>query len=280
MEVEHEGRRYRGRAVNTDIVDASALAFLDVVNRIAAGRLPRRSPRASGDDLWSSLRRSPGRCSRRSGTTHLVRPETPETPAVLYVDLHLVHEVTSPQAFTVLRERGLRVRRPDRTVATMDHSTPTTPPGLAGEVRDHRSAVPEPAGGARAELPRVRHRAAPPGRGPPGHRSRHRARARAHPARDARVVCGDSHTSTHGAFGALAFGIGTSEVGHVLATQCLLQRRPRTLEVRVNGQLGPGVTAKDLILAIIAQLGVGGGTGHVHRVLGRGDPRRSRWRRG
>ena len=197
---------------------------------------------------------------------HLVTEETAETPAVLYVDLHLVHEVTSPQAFTVLRERGLRLRRPERTVATMDHSTPTLP-ARAGrfpfadaegenQVRTlERNCVDQgvelfPLG---SEGQGIVHVIGPElGLTQPG----------------MTVVCGDSHTSTHGAFGALAFGIGTSEVGHVLATQCLLQRRPKTLEVRVEGKLGRGVSAKDLILAVIARLGVGGGAGHVIEYTG------------
>ena len=192
---------------------------------------------------------------------HVVCPETPETPAVLYVDLHLIHEVTSPQAFAVLRERGLGVRRPGRTVATMDHSTPTT----AADGGQYRFATPQ----AERQVEQLRanckefgvelfalgddrqgivHVIGPElGLTQPGQT----------------IVCGDSHTATHGAFGALAFGIGTSEVGHVLATQCLLQRKPKTLEVRVDGQLPAGVTAKDLILAVIAQIGVDGATGHA-----------------
>jgi 3-isopropylmalate/(R)-2-methylmalate dehydratase large subunit len=199
--------------------------------------------------------------------SHLVQPETDETPAVLYVDLHLIHEVTSPQAFSVLRERKLKVRRPERTVATMDHSTPTTPRGPDGKIR-----ITDPQ--AQKQISQLEknceefgielHGLNSPGQGivhvigpelglsQPGFT----------------IVCGDSHTSTHGAFGALAFGIGTSEVGYVLATQCLLQRRPKTLEVRVNGQLRPGVTAKDLILAVCAKIGVGGGTGHVIEYTG------------
>ena len=198
---------------------------------------------------------------------HQVRAETPEAPAVLYIDLHLVHEVTSPQAFQVLRSRGLRVRRPDRTVATMDHSTPTDPPGADGRipVLDLQAAaqleqlernceefgVPlYPLG---SEHQGIVHVIGPQlGRTQPG----------------MTIVCGDSHTSTHGAFGALAFGIGTSEVGHVLATQCLLQRRPKTMQVRVDGQLPMGVSAKDIILAVIAKIGVGGGTGHVIEYTG------------
>ena len=191
---------------------------------------------------------------------HVVREGTGDTPSVLYVDLHLVHEVTSPQAFTVLRERGLRVRRPDRTIATMDHSTPTAPTGGRLTVLDpaaHRQLDALSANCAEHDVPLyglgderrgIVHVIGPElGRTQPG----------------MTIVCGDSHTSTHGAFGALAFGIGTSEVGHVLATQCLLQSKPKTMEVRVDGALRPGVSAKDLILAIIAQIGVGGGTGHV-----------------
>jgi len=191
---------------------------------------------------------------------HLVAPESASTPAVLYVDLHLIHEVTSPQAFETLRRRGLGVRRPERTVATMDHSTPTTPAGADG--RFH-FANPQ----AESQVARLAANCAELG-------------IRLFELGDERqgivhvigpelgltqpgmtIVCGDSHTATHGAFGALAFGIGTSEVGHVLATQCLLQRRPKTLEVRVDGRLPPGVTAKDLILAVIARIGVDGATG-------------------
>ncbi len=199
---------------------------------------------------------------------HLVRPETAETPAILYVDLHLVHEVTSPQAFAVLRERGLRLRRPERTVATMDHSTPTSAP-VDGRYRFGDAQ-------AEAQVARLRQNCVEFG-------------VELHPLGDPAqgivhvigpemgltqpgmtVVCGDSHTATHGALGALAFGIGTSEVGHVLATQCLLQRRPRTLAIHVDGKLAPGVAAKDLILAIIARIGAGGGTGHVIEYLGPG----------
>jgi 3-isopropylmalate/(R)-2-methylmalate dehydratase large subunit len=198
---------------------------------------------------------------------HLVRPETPETPAVLYVDLHLVHEVTSPQAFSTLRERGLRVRRPERTLATMDHSTPTLP-------RDAAGRWPFVDAQAEAQVRQLERNAAD--FGVELHGLGDEAQGVVHvfgPEMGATqpgmtVVCGDSHTATHGAFGALAFGIGTSEVGHVLASQCLLQRRPRTLAVRVEGRLAAGVSAKDLILAIIARLGVGGGTGHVIEYLG------------
>ncbi len=198
---------------------------------------------------------------------HLVREESSDTPAILYVDLHLVHEVTSPQAFSVLRERGLPVRRLDRTLATMDHSTPTLPRGADGRwpFADRE---------AEAQVAQLERNCAEfgvelHGLGTPAQGVVHvfgPEMGATQPGMT--VVCGDSHTATHGAFGALAFGIGTSEVGHVLATQCLLQRRPRTLAVRVDGALPPGVGAKDLVLAIIAKLGVGGGTGHVIEYLG------------
>lgn len=198
---------------------------------------------------------------------HLVRPETADTPAVLYIDLHLIHEVTSPQAFTELRQRGLRVRRPDRTLATMDHSTPTTPRNALGII-----PVIDPQ--AIAQLDQLRANCAEFGiplfeLGSANQGIVHvigPEQGLTQPGMT--IVCGDSHTSTHGAFGALAFGIGTSEVGHVLATQCLLQYRPKTCAVRVDGRLQPGVTAKDIILAIIAKYGVGGGTGHVFEYMG------------
>ncbi len=184
-------------------------------------------------------------------------------PAVLYVDLHLVHEVTSPQAFAELRNRGLRVRRVDRTVATMDHSTPTKPGGLAVIDDD-----------ARAQLEQLRSNCAEHGielfaAGDDNNGIVHVIGPELGLTLPGKtIVCGDSHTSTHGAFGALAFGIGTSEVGHVLATQCLLQKKPKTLEIRVDGTLGPGVTAKDLILAIIARIGMDGGTHHAIEYTG------------
>jgi len=185
-----------------------------------------------------------------------------DAPAVLYIDLHLVHEVTSPQAFAGLRARGLRVRRPDRTVATMDHSTPTRG-GLA--LADDQ---------ARAQLRQLEancaeHRIALHTLGSAGHGIVHvigPEQGLTQPGMT--IVCGDSHTSTHGAFGALAFGIGTSEVEHVLATQCVLQRRPRTLRVTFDGLPPPGVAAKDLILAMIARIGIGGATGCVIEYAG------------
>ena len=193
---------------------------------------------------------------------HIVRPETADTPAILYIDLHLIHEVTTPQAFTILRERGLSVRRPDLTIGTMDHSTPTTP------VRNFKdlAVVGE---GAASQVVKMQDNCREFGLELFGFDNDYRGIVHVigpeigatQPGKT--VVCGDSHTSTHGAFGAIAFGIGTTEVGHVLATQCLLQRRPRTLAINVSGKLQPGVTAKDVILAIIGEIGIGGGTGHV-----------------
>jgi 3-isopropylmalate/(R)-2-methylmalate dehydratase large subunit len=189
--------------------------------------------------------------------SHVVS-EQAGAPALLYIDLHLVHEVTSPQAFQGLRDRGLKVRRPDRTLATMDHSIPTTDRRLpivdtiaAKQVEQLRINCREfgvPLCDLGDEHQGIVHVIGPElGLTQPG----------------ATVVCGDSHTSTHGAFGALAFGIGTTEVEHVLATQCLLQDKPRTCSVSFDGVLPKGVVAKDLILALIAKIGVGGGTGHV-----------------
>ncbi len=193
---------------------------------------------------------------------HEVVPETTDTPAVLYVDLHLTHEVTSPQAFSVLRERGLPVRRLDRTLATMDHSTPTDREQIFG-------GVPIKLESARKQVEQLERNAAEFGVELIGLQSGMRGIVHiigpelgaTQPGKT--IVCGDSHTSTHGAFGALAFGIGTTEVGHVLATQCLLQRKPRTFAVEVSGRLRAGVSAKDLVLAIIGRMGVNGGTGHV-----------------
>jgi len=193
---------------------------------------------------------------------HEVVAETRDTPAVLYIDLHLIHEVTSPQAFAQLRERGLPVRRRDLTLATMDHSTPTRTEQIFGgapitlddaarQVRELERNCAQ----FKVELLGLKH----PQRGivhiigP--------ELGLTQPGRT--IVCGDSHTSTHGAFGALAFGIGTTEVGHVFATQCLLQRKPRTFAINVTNRLRAGVTAKDLVLAIIGRIGISGGTGHV-----------------
>ena len=193
---------------------------------------------------------------------HEVSAETADTPAILYIDLHLVHEVTSPQAFTVLRAKGLPVRRTDLTLATMDHSTPTRTEQIFG-------GAPITVDSAARQVRELETNCAQFGVELLGLRSAQRGIVHiigpelgiTQPGKT--VVCGDSHTSTHGALGALAFGIGTTEVGHVLATQCLLQRKPRTFAINVSGRLRAGVTAKDLILAIIGKIGVGGGTGHV-----------------
>lgn len=198
---------------------------------------------------------------------HVVRSAEGE-PDLLFIDLHLLHEVTSPQAFDGLRLAGRRVRRPDLTIATEDHNTPT---GYADpSFRSRRGdllTITDPT--SRTQIETLRRNCAEFG-------------VRLHPLGDRNqgivhvigpqlgltqpgmtIVCGDSHTATHGAFGALAFGIGTSEVEHVLATQTLPQARPRTMAVNVVGDLAPGVTAKDLVLALIAQVGTGGGRGHV-----------------
>jgi 3-isopropylmalate/(R)-2-methylmalate dehydratase large subunit len=193
---------------------------------------------------------------------HVVVPETADAPAVLYIDLHLIHEVTTPQAFAELESRGLRVRRPDRTKGTLDHSTPTSPPDASGKLNYYTAD-------AEKQVSTLREHCARHGIELFDFGSDHRGIVHVigpelgltQPGTT--IVCGDSHTATHGAFGALAFGIGTSEVGHVLATQCLLQRRPKTLAIEVDGELGAGVTAKDLILHVIGTIGVDGGTGHV-----------------
>src|SRR2546422_6892260 len=187
----------------------------------------------------------------------------PEGPALIYVDLHLVHEVTSPQAFEGLRLTGRRVRRPDLTIATVDHNVPTgdrlTPIADAVAARQ-LEALQRNARDSGVELfdlhsphQGIVHVIGPElGLTQPG----------------MVIVCGDSHTSTHGAFGALAFGIGTSEVEHVLATQCLVQAKPKSMRVRYEGEPGPGVTAKDLILGTIGQMGVDGAVGHVVEYAG------------
>jgi 3-isopropylmalate/(R)-2-methylmalate dehydratase large subunit len=198
---------------------------------------------------------------------HEVVAETADTPAVLYIDRHLIHEVTTPQAFTTLRARGLGLHRPDLTFATIDHTNPTRTEQIFGGA----PIVIESAARQIAQLERncaefgvellgltsplrgIVHVIGPElGLTLPG----------------TTMVCGDSHTSTHGAVGALAFGIGTTEVTHVFATQCLLQRRPKTCAITVHGALQPGVSAKDLILAIIGKIGVAGGTGHVFEYRG------------
>jgi 3-isopropylmalate/(R)-2-methylmalate dehydratase large subunit len=193
---------------------------------------------------------------------HIVS-EVPDGPSLLYVDLHLVHEVTSPQAFEGLRLAGRSVRRPGRTLATVDHNVPTGERGLPIADPIAATQVRTLASNARdfgitlfdldAPEQGIVHVIGPElGATQPG----------------MTIVCGDSHTSTHGAFGALAFGIGTSEVEHVLATQCVVQQRPRTMLVRFEGALPRGVTAKDLILALIGQIGTAGATGHVVEYAG------------
>src|SRR3954451_14132346 len=204
-------------------------------------------PRTIIEKLWDS---------------HVVS-EQPGAPALLFIDLHLVHEVTSPQAFSGLRARGLKVRRPDLTIATVDHSIPTTPRSLpivdkiaATQVAQLEANCKEfgiPCYGIHSEKQGIVHVIGP-------------ERGFTQPGMT--VVCGDSHTATHGAFGALAFGIGTSEVEHVLATQCLLQRKSKTYQVLVEGKLREGVTAKDIILNLISRIGIGGGTGCVFEYCG------------
>jgi len=194
--------------------------------------------------------------------------QQPDSPAVLYIDLHLVHEVTSPQAFTGLRARNLRVRRPERTAATIDHSIPTLTPAPGGS----RLALADEMG--RKQIQQLEQNCADFGIQLHGldspaqgvvHIFSHEL-GLIHPGMT--IVCGDSHTATHGAFGALAFGIGTSEVEHVLATQCLLQNRPKTFRVNIDGRLAPGVSAKDVILALINRIGVVGGVGCVLEYTG------------
>ncbi len=204
-------------------------------------------PRTIVEKLWDS---------------HIVH-EQPGTPALLFIDLHLVHEVTSPQAFDGLRQRRLKVRRPDLTIATADHSIPTTDRSLpiVDEIAAKQLAQLETncadfgirCLGIHSDRQGIVHVIGPElGLTQPG----------------MTVVCGDSHTATHGAFGALAFGIGTSEVEHVLATQCLLQRKSKTFGIHVDGALGTGVSAKDIILALIAKIGIGGGTGAIFEYTG------------
>ena len=205
------------------------------------------APRTLYDKLWDA---------------HVVVPESEAAPAVLYIDLHLIHEVTSPQAFSELRARGIAPRRPERTKATMDHSTPTLPPGPDGRLPYANDA-------ARSQVETLARNCAEYGIELFDMASANRgivhviAPEQGFTQPGMTIVCGDSHTSTHGAFGSLAFGIGTSEVGHVLATQCLLQRKARTMSITVEGELAPGVGAKDVILHIIGVIGVNGGTGHV-----------------
>ncbi len=200
--------------------------------------------------------------SQKVWNAHIVHEEQ-GAPSLIYIDLHLVHEVTSPQAFQGLRDRGLKVRRPDLTIATTDHSIPTT---------DRSLPIIDPI--AANQVAQLEKNCRDLGITHYGVHSSHQGIVHVigpelgltQPGMT--VVCGDSHTATHGAVGALAFGIGTSEVENVLATQCLLQRPSKTFRVQVNGALKTGVTAKDIILALIAQIGIGGGTGCVLEYAG------------
>ncbi len=194
---------------------------------------------------------------------HVVVAETPNNPAVLYIDLHLIHEVTTPQAFSLLRQMGLSVRRPDLTLATLDHSTPTVPVTRLADL----DVVSEPA--QAAQIRQMIDNCRDFGIELHGFGSDQRGIVHVigpeigvtQPGKT--IVCGDSHSSTHGAFGAMGFGIGSSEVGYVLATQTLLQRKPKTMAINVEGRLPKGVSAKDIVLAIIGRIGVDGGTGYA-----------------
>ncbi len=208
------------------------------------------------------MHKKPKNLFQKVWDAHLVA-ENDDAPSILYIDLHLVHEVTSPQAFSGLRDKGLKVRRPERTIGTMDHSIPTL--SLDLETADDMAVK---------QLAQFEKNCTDFGIQFYGMDSPNRGivhvigpeQGFTQPGQT--IVCGDSHTSTHGAFGALAFGIGTSEVEHVLATQSLLQNRPKTCLVKFEGKLQRGVTAKDMILALIARIGIGGGTGHVFEYAG------------
>src|SRR5688572_28840610 len=212
--------------------------------RVCEGRSGARMARTLFDKIWEA---------------HLVSDD------LIYIDLHLVHEVTSPQAFDGLRLADRKVRRPDKTIATADHNVPTDGTPTAQLIADELSRVQVetlerncaefgvPIYSLGSERQGIVHVIGPElGVTQPG----------------MTIVCGDSHTSTHGAFGALAFGIGTSEVEHVLATQCLVQKRPKTMRITYSGELGTGVTAKDMILATIGRLGTGGMVGHAVEYAG------------
>jgi len=210
------------------------------------------APESLFDKLWNS---------------HVVQAQSESTPAIIYIDLHLVHEVTSPQGFDLLREKGIGVRRPDRTLATLDHSTPTLP-------ADGHGNRPYYTEQAKRQVQTLRDNCREFGIELHDWDSPYRGIVHVMgPEMGATqpgmtIVCGDSHTSTHGAFGALAFGIGTTEVGHVLARQCLLQSKPKSMRINVEGRLPEGVTAKDLALNIIRYLGMNGGTGFVIEYAG------------
>jgi 3-isopropylmalate/(R)-2-methylmalate dehydratase large subunit len=205
------------------------------------------SPRTAYEKIWDA---------------HVVSEQSETAPATLYVDLHLIHEVTSPQAFTELRSLGIGVRRPERVLATLDHSIPTLP----ADARGVRPYITEQ---AKLQVETLQTNCAEFGIELLGYDDARRGIVHVvGPELGATqpgqiIVCGDSHTSTHGAFGALAFGIGSTEVGHVLATQCLLQSKAKTMAIEIEGELPANVSAKDLILHIIGQIGMAGGTGYV-----------------
>ncbi len=212
---------------------------------------------------------APRTLSQKVWDRHVVRSETGE-PDLLYIDLHLVHEVTSPQAFDGLRINGRGVRRPDLTIATEDHNVPTDPTDHIDQPA--RPVIADPV--SRKQVETLRANTAEFGitnypMGDPGQGIVHvigPEQGRTLPGMT--IVCGDSHTSTHGAFGALAFGIGTSEVEHVLATQTLPQQKAKTLAITVDGALPAGSTAKDIILAILGRIGTGGGIGYIAEYRG------------
>src|SRR3989338_4205860 len=214
----------------------------------AVGELRRAGKKTLYEKIWDA---------------HIVR-EAADEPALLYIDLHLIHEVTSPQAFSGLRSRDLKVRKPDLTIATMDHSVPSI----------GRESLPWPDAMAQKQVEMLVANCKKYGIVLHDLKSAHQGIVHVigpelgltQPGKT--VVCGDSHTSTHGAFVALAFGIGTSEVEHVLATQCLLQNKTKAIAITVNGTLQPGVFSKDIILRIINELGIGGGTGYTFEYRG------------
>ncbi len=215
--------------------------------------MPSPEPASLFDKLWAR---------------HIVVAETADAPAVIYIDLHLVHEVTSPQAFTALEARGLKVRQPDKTLATLDHSTPTKPAGRDGK-------LPYDNAEAEAQVAQLiancgKHGVRLLGMNDPDRGIVHVIGPELGATQPGKtIVCGDSHTSTHGAFGALAFGIGTTEVGHVLATQCVLQRKSKSMRIWFDGACSPGVGAKDMALAMIATIGADGGQGYAIEFVGK-----------
>ena len=218
------------------------------------------SPKTLYDKIWDA---------------HLVH-EAPDGTCLIYIDRHLVHEVTSPQAFEGLRMAGRKVRAPGKTVAVPDHNVPTDVNRARG-IENAESRIQVDTLQRNAEDFGIEYYGVGDVRqgivhiiGP--------EQGLTQPGMT--IVCGDSHTATHGAFGALAHGIGTSEVEHVLATQTLIQRKAKNMKVEVKGSLGPGVTAKDITLSIIGATGTAGGTGHVIEYVRRGDPRASRWKAG